>query len=125
MKTVIGIMFFINDLFFVGYLEEDDYKTSNRVRSVLEDEFRDLDSNKLVSVLCILDDIRNSFIDRKIDDVSIQVELLSNFFCIKLKKHNRFLITKMVVKIKEYFEKRRHVKNNDKSKKTFYVDKEM
>ena len=31
----------------------------------------------------------------------------------------------MVVKVKESFEKTRHIKNNDKSKNTFYVDKEM
>ena len=31
----------------------------------------------------------------------------------------------MVVKIKEYFEKTRQVKNNNKSKNTFYDDKEM
>ena len=31
----------------------------------------------------------------------------------------------MVVKVKKKFEKTRHVKNNDKSKKFFYVDKEM
>ena len=31
----------------------------------------------------------------------------------------------MVVKVKEKFQKTRHVKNNDKSKNTFYVDKEM
>ena len=30
----------------------------------------------------------------------------------------------MVVKIKESFEKTKNVKNNDKSKKTFYVHKE-
>ena len=31
----------------------------------------------------------------------------------------------MVVKIKKYFEKTKHVKNNDKSKNTFYEDKEI
>ena len=31
----------------------------------------------------------------------------------------------MVVKVKEKFEKTRHVKNNDKSKNTFYVEEEM
>ena len=36
-----------------------------------------------------------------------------------------FIILEMVVKIKEYFEKTKHVKKNDKSKKIFYVDKEM
>ena len=32
---------------------------------------------------------------------------------------------KIVVKVKESFEETRHVKNNDKSKKTFYEDIEM
>ena len=31
----------------------------------------------------------------------------------------------MVVKVKESFEKTRQVKNNDKSKSTFYEDKEI
>ena len=31
----------------------------------------------------------------------------------------------MVVKVKENFEKTRHVKNNGKSKNTFYVEKEI
>ena len=31
----------------------------------------------------------------------------------------------MVVKVKEFFEKTRHVKNNDKSKNMFYVEKEI
>ena len=31
----------------------------------------------------------------------------------------------MVVKVKEYYEKTRHVKNNDKSEKTFYEEKEI
>ena len=30
----------------------------------------------------------------------------------------------MVVKVKDYFEKTRHVKNNEKYKNTFYVEKE-
>ena len=31
----------------------------------------------------------------------------------------------MVVKVKEKFEKTRHVESNDKSKKTFYVEKNV
>ena len=31
----------------------------------------------------------------------------------------------MVIKIKEYSEKTRHIKNNDKSKKYIYVDKKI
>ena len=31
----------------------------------------------------------------------------------------------MVVKLKEYFEKTRHIKNKDKSRNTFYEEKEL
>ena len=47
MKTVNDIMCFINDLFFIGYLKEDDFRKFECVRNILVDEFRDLDSKKL------------------------------------------------------------------------------
>ena len=61
MKTVKDKMFFINDLFFLGYLEEDDCKKFDCVRSILVDEFQDLDSKKLMNMLGIFDDLYISF----------------------------------------------------------------
>ena len=49
MKTVHDIMLFMNELIFAECLE-DDCKIFNRVRSVIGDEVRDLDSGKLASV---------------------------------------------------------------------------
>ena len=57
MKTVNGIMYIMNDLFFVGYFEEDDYKKIVCVRNVLVDDFQDLKSKKLMKLLGILDDL--------------------------------------------------------------------
>ena len=39
MKTVNSKMYFINNLFFIGYLEEVDYKKISCVRNTLVDEF--------------------------------------------------------------------------------------
>ena len=57
MKTVNDIMYFISELFFVGYLEEGDYKKFDCVRNILVDEFQDLDSKKLMNFLGISDDL--------------------------------------------------------------------
>ena len=46
MKTVNDIMFFINKLIFVEYLEEVDYKKFICVRGVIVGEFRNLDGKK-------------------------------------------------------------------------------
>ena len=43
MKTINEIMYFVNDLFFVGYLEEDEYRNVDYVRNKLVNEFQDLD----------------------------------------------------------------------------------
>ena len=60
MKTVNYILYFINDLFFVRCLEEDDYEKFDCVKNLVVDEFQDLDSKKLVNILGILDDLDDS-----------------------------------------------------------------
>ena len=78
MKTVNDIILYINDLFFVKYLEEDVYKKIIRVRGVLVNEIGGLDSKKLASVLRILDNIHMSFIAQGFDDICIKAELIRN-----------------------------------------------
>ena len=76
MKSVNDIMYFINDLFFVGYLEEDEYKKFDCVRNLLVDEFEDLDSKKLVNILGILDDLYISFRTQEFSHIVDKVKLL-------------------------------------------------
>ena len=76
METVKDIMYFINDLYFVGYSEEDDYEKSDCVRNILVDEFQNLDSKKLVNMLSVLDDLYISFRTQEISHIVDKVKLL-------------------------------------------------
>ena len=67
-------MYFINDLFFVGYLEEDDYRKFDSVRNVIVEEFLDLDSKKLLNMLGILDDLYISFRTREFSHIIDKVK---------------------------------------------------
>ena len=73
-------MYFSNKLFFVGYLEEDDYKKFDCVRNVLVDKFQDLDSKKIVNMLGILDDLYISFRIQDFSNIVDKVKLLREDF---------------------------------------------
>ena len=76
MKTVKDIIYFIDELFFLGYFEEDDYKKFDCVRNLLVDEFQDRDSKKLVNILGILDDLYISFRAQEFRHIVGKVKLL-------------------------------------------------
>ena len=76
MKTVNDKISSINDLFFVGYLEEDDYKKFDCVRNMLVDDFQHLDSKKVVNMLGILDHSYISFRTQEISHIVVKVKLL-------------------------------------------------
>ena len=62
METIIDVLHFLNKLLFVGYLENDDYENFKCIKKVLTDEFQDVNSEKLLYMLGIVDDLRVSFI---------------------------------------------------------------
>ena len=76
MKTVNDIMYFINDLCFLGYLGNYDYKKFDCVRKILVNEIENLDSEKLTNVLGIIDDLYISFRRREFGHAVDKVELL-------------------------------------------------
>ena len=88
METVNDIMYFINNLYFVGNLGEDDYKKFDCVRNVLVGEFRDLDSEKLTNVLGILDDLYISIMGREFSHIVDRVKLLREDIFHYLKKNS-------------------------------------
>ena len=75
METVIDIMYFINDLYFVGILG-DDYKKFDCVRKILVSEFKDHDSEKLTNMLGFLDDLYISFRRWEFSHIVDKVRLL-------------------------------------------------
>ena len=70
-------MFFMNVLFFVGFLEEVDYRKFDCVRNILEDELQDLDWKKLVNLLGTLDDLYSSFRTQDISHIVDKTKFLS------------------------------------------------
>ena len=76
MKTVNDIMYFINDLYFVGHSGEDDYKKFDCVRNILGSEFKGLESKILTNVLGILDDLYISFERQELIHIADNVILL-------------------------------------------------
>ena len=79
-------MYFINDLFFVRYVEEDDYEKFDCVRKILMDDLRDLDSNKLKNMLGMLVDLCFSFRTNKFSRIVYKVKLLREDIFLLLKE---------------------------------------
>ena len=76
MKTVNDIMYFINELYFVGILREDDYKNFDYVRNILVSEYKDLSSEILTEAMGILDDLYISFKRREFTHIPDNFNLL-------------------------------------------------
>ena len=90
MKTVNDIMYFINDLYFKGYLGEDDYKKFDCVRKMLLSEFKGVDSEILTNMLGILEDLYISFKRQELSSIPDNVKLLreDNFELVYAKNYD-------------------------------------
>ena len=76
MKTKNDVMYFMNTLFFVGLLEEDEYNIFDCVTKVLINQFQDLDSKKLKNMLGGLGDLYISFRTQESGHTDDKVQLL-------------------------------------------------
>ena len=56
------MLHFLNKLDFFGYFENDDYEHFNCFRKVLTDEFQDVNSEKIIYMLGVVDGLRVLFI---------------------------------------------------------------
>ena len=66
----------MNDLFFIGYLDEDDDKKLDCVRETSVEEFQALYSDKLANMLGILDDLYILFRTHEFSHIEDKVKLL-------------------------------------------------
>ena len=62
METINDVLHFLNKLDFVGYLESEDYEKFTCNKKVLTDEFQDVNSEKLINMMNIVDDLYILFI---------------------------------------------------------------
>ena len=69
METINHVLLFLNRLDFVADLESGDYKNFNCIQKVLTDEFQDVNSEKLINMLGVLDDLHVLFLTQDFEDV--------------------------------------------------------
>ena len=69
METINDVLHFLSKLGFAGYLENYDYEKFNCIKKVLPDELQDVNSEKLISMLGVVDDLYILFIAQDFHDV--------------------------------------------------------
>ena len=69
------MLHFLNKLDVVGYLESYDYEKFNCNKNVLTDEVQDVNSEKLINMLVVIDDLYDFFITRDFHDVQILINV--------------------------------------------------
>ena len=80
------MLHFLNKLAFVGYLESFDYEKINCIKKVLTDEVQDVNSEKLMNVLSVLDDLHILLITQYFQDFQILTNYLRDEFFILVKE---------------------------------------
>ena len=71
MKTINEVLHFLNKLDFVGYLRSAKYEKFNCIKKVLLDEFQDVNAEKLINMLGVVDELYILFITQVFHDVQI------------------------------------------------------
>ena len=76
METINDVLRFLNDLDFVGYLRSDEYSSCNHTKKVSKDKFQDVDSEQLILMLGLIDDLRILFLNQDFNEVNPLTESL-------------------------------------------------
>ena len=86
METINDVLHFLSKLDFAGYLENEDYEKVTCNKKVLTDEFQDVNSEKLINKMNIVDDLCFFFITQEYCDVQIINSFLRRGIILLLKK---------------------------------------
>ena len=76
METINDVLHFLNYLDFVADLKSDDYRKFNYTKKLSKDNFQDVDSEQLIHLLGIIDDLRILFLRQDFNEVCPLTELL-------------------------------------------------
>ena len=71
MKTRYEKLHFLNKLDLVADLERDEFENFNCIKKVLAKDFRDLNTEKLINMLNVVDDIYNLFVTQDFRNVRV------------------------------------------------------
>ena len=85
MKTIYEVLHFLNKQDFVGYFESNDYEKFNCNKKVLTREFQDVNSDKLINMLGVVDDLCLLFITQDFHNVQTLTDIFrgDSFFLFK------------------------------------------
>ena len=87
METINDLLHFLHYLDFIGDLRSDEYTNFNRIKNVLTDNFQDVDSEQLIHMLGVIDDLRILFLRQDLHEVNPLTESLhERFFTLYEKK---------------------------------------
>ena len=76
MKTINGLLHFLNKLDLVADLETDEFKKFNCIKKVLTNEIRDLDTSHFINVLFVVDDVQILIIIQDFKNVQVSTNVL-------------------------------------------------
>ena len=76
METINDVLHFLNYLNFVAGLRSDEYSIFNHTKKVLKDNFQVVDSEQLIQLLGVIDDLRILFLNQDFKEVNPLTESL-------------------------------------------------
>ena len=76
MKPINEVLHFLNKLDVVADLERDEFKNFNCIKKVLANDFRDLNTEKIINMLNVVDDIYILFVTQDFQIVRVLTNVL-------------------------------------------------
>ena len=76
METINDVLHFLNYLDFVADLRSDDYGNFNQTKKALKDNFQDVDSEELIHMLGVFDDLLILLVNQDFNEVNQLTESL-------------------------------------------------
>ena len=76
MKTINEVLHFLNKLDLVADLERDEFKNFNYNKNVLANDFRNLNTGKIINMLNVVDDIYILFVTQDFQNVRVLTDVL-------------------------------------------------
>ena len=76
LETINGVLHFLNYLDFVGDLRSNEYSNFSRGKNALADNFQDADSEQLLHMLGVIDDLRIPFLRQDVQNVQTLLKAL-------------------------------------------------
>ena len=76
MKTINEVLLLLNKLDLVADLERDEFNNFDCIKTLLANDFRDLDTEKLINMLNVVDDIYILFVTQDFQIVRVLTDVL-------------------------------------------------